>query len=282
MNNLVRLLSFFCALALNLYATGVEAAPTVEQLKRVIERSGVPPWKQAIEQAKVLRTNTPNSNSSATWLALDAENEKAAFARVTNPRDGNDLSILSMWLRWKILSENADGRYSYAYAANLNYMLDQNGLPLYAKEAVIFFFHARISIAIDGARCKDQASPESVVYGYETQPYIQPLIEKVSKMSKRDKAFAMLEAVTLEQLRSERPLLDGLCTRGAATALKALAAGRQPMEQNQNSSASQKLPGKTYAIDTSGIEPDLYSIEEWKVKRRQILDRFIQSAAESL
>jgi len=264
------------------FSVATEAAPTAEQLKKVIEKNGMPPWKLATEQVKAMRANPPNVLFATTWKALDSEVEKAALARVTNPQDGNDLNALSMWLRWKILSENADGRYSYAYAANLNYMLDQKGIPLYPTEAVVFFLHARLSLAIDGARCKDRASPESVVIGYETQPYLRPLIENVSKISKREKAIAMLEAVTLEELRGERPLLDGLCTRGAATALKALSAGRQVVKQSPNDSESQKTFGETYTIDTSGIEPSLLSEEEWKAKRRQILDSQIQSAAESL
>jgi hypothetical protein len=272
---------FFCV------TTGsADAAPTQEQIKQLIQKNGIPEWQIATAKIKAIHTNPPNSRAAEKWKTLDAETDvltgKAPLERATTARDVNELHELSLWLRWRILSENADGRYSYAYAANLQHMLDRNGAPLYAKEAAVFFFHARLALSIDGARCVDQASPESVAIGYESQPYVRGLIEQIEKMSKKEKAIAMLEAVTLEELRGERPLLGALCTRGAQAMLKAMAFGRKFVEVSPNDSSASESFGKTYTIDISGIEPEVVPEEQWRKKRREVLDNYIRIAIEAL
>jgi hypothetical protein len=262
------------------------ASPSVEQVKQLMETTGIPQWQKAAAQAKALRANPPSASAAETWKSLDqatdATTGKAPLARVTTPRDANDFQDVTAWLRWKILSENADGRYSYAYAANLSYMLKSDGTPLFAMESAVFFFHARLALAIDGARCVDRSSPESVTVGYESQPYFKPVIERIGKMSKKERAVAILEAVGLEELRGERPLLGQLCTRGTRTMLRAMNAGRAPVEQPSDSAAGLGASGKTYAIDTSGIEAELIPEGQWRTKRREILDHQIRNAAEAL
>lgn len=260
------------------------AAPTLEQMQQFMQKAAIPQWKNAASQMKSVRSSPPDAYAGETWAALDADTNvatgKAPLERVTTPRDGKDMFVLSTWLRWRILSENADARYSYAYASNLHYMRDSKGV--FQKEAAVFFFLARLALAVDGARCVDQASPQSVGMGYETQRYIQPLMEQLSQMSKKDKAIAMLEAASIEEMRGERPMLVGLCTRGARTMLKAMTAGRQPERVTASDPRAADSLGKTYSIDVSGIEPDLLPEDQWRKKRREILDTFISNAVEAL
>lgn len=249
-------------------------------------KKGVPPWQRAIAQAKALRASPPDESTAEKWKLLDSETDpstgKAPLARITSPSDAKDFQTVTAWLRWRILSENADGRYSYAYAANLHYMVKPDGTPLYPMESAVFFFHARLALAIDGARCVDQSSPESVSFGFESQPYLRPLIERIDKMSKKERAIAILEAVTLEELRGERPPFVQLCAQGTTAMLRAMNAGRQPVEKSSDSSGNISALGKTYAIDVSGIEPEMISEDQWKAKRRQILDQHVRNAAEAL
>lgn len=270
----------------SLLANFAFASPTVEQVKQAIDKNGMPPWKRAIAEIRAFRANLPDKDMAEKWKMLDAETDpaigKAPLARATTARDAKDFQDITAWLRWRVLSENADGRFSYAYAANLRYMVTSDGTPLYPKEAAVFFFHARLALAIDGARCVDQSSPESVSVGYETQPYFKPLLETIGKMSKKERAIAILEAVTLEEVRGERPPFVQLCTMGTRTMLRAMSVGRQPLEQSSDASGSIGALGKTYAVDVSGIEPELIPDEQWKVKRRQILDQQIRNAAEAL
>lgn len=260
------------------------AAPTLEQVQQLMKRRAIPVWQNAAAQIKRLRDNPPDAYATETWKALDAETDvttgKAPLARATMPKDGKDLFVIATWLRWRILSENADPRYSYAYATDLHYMRDNNGG--FQKDAAIFFFQAKLALAIDGARCVDRASPDSIALGYETQKYVQPLIEQIGKMSKNEKAVAMLEAAAIEEMRGERPLLGAICTRGARTMLKAMASGRQPVQVSPSDPRASQSLGNTYSIDVSGLEPEVLSEDQWRAKRREILNSYIKSAAESL
>lgn len=275
----------FCCIAttlsiISLTAGNAAAEPTVEQMQQIMQRSAIPAWQKATVQVRGLRSNPPDSDAAETWKALDSETNvatgKAPLERATTPKDGKDMFILSTWLRWRILSENADPRYSYAYASNLHYMRDGKGD--FKREAAVFLFHARVALSIDGARCVDQASPQSIALGFEKQKYIQPLIEQLALMSKNEKAAAMLEAVALEEMRGERPLLGALCTRGARAMQKAIVSSRQIEEVNPSGRRASQSLGKTYSVDVSGIEPEVISEAQWRKRRREIIDSFVRSA----
>jgi hypothetical protein len=253
-------------------------------MKHVVQKAGVAQWEKAAAQMRTVRRTPPDSYNRKLWAELDAETDvasgKAPLERATLAQDGRDMLSISTWLRWRVLAENADARYSYAYASNLHYMRDANGG--FQKEAAMFLLHARLALEIDGARCIDQASPQSVVMGYEAQPYIRPLLDQVGKMTKRDRALALLDAVAIEEMRGERPLLPGLCTRGARSMLRAMAAGRQPESISASDPRAANSIGKTFAVDVSGLEPELTTEDQWRKKRRGILDSAIKNVSEAL
>jgi len=120
--------------------------------------------------------------------------------------------------------------------------------------------------------------------GYETQSNFRPLIEKVEKMPTKNKAIALLEAVSIEELRGERPAMEMLCAQGARTALQALNQGRQRQKAAPNDIDKGRIlgEGNTYTIDTSGIKPEFIPTTQWQKLRREILDRNISSAAKAL
>lgn len=256
---------------------GIEQRSTVQKL---MQSTSIPQWEKARDQIRWLRLNPPDIAAAETWKSLDAETNtyigKAPLTRATISRDGKHLFDLSSWLRWSILSENADGRYSYAYALNLHRMWDGNGN--FNREAAVFFFHARLALKIDGARCVDKSSPESIAVGYETQRNIQPLIGQLAQMTLKERAIALLEAISLEEVRGERPPLSYLCTSGGQTIQKAISLGRQP----EPSSSKTSHLGNTYSIDTSEIEPEVLPEDQWQKKRREILDDHIRFAINAL
>lgn len=260
------------------------SAEELQQVQQTLRKESIPPWQEAASQVKSLRAHPPDAYAADTWAMLDAETNvstgKAPLDRATTPKDAKDMLVLQAWLRWRILSENADARYSYAYAADLHYMRSPSGTL--HKQAAVFFFHARLALAIDGARCLDQDSWQGVRFGMEGQPYIQPLLTQLSQMPKRDKALAMLEAAAIEEMRGERPLTAGLCTRGLRSMHKAQSAGRQPEPLSSADPQASGAVGKTYSVDVSGLEPDLLAEDLWRKKRREILDTFIKNAAEAL
>lgn len=251
-----------------------------EHVLKLMQTNSIPQWEKARDQMRWLRLNPPNAAAAETWKSLDTETSFytgiAPLTKATTPRDSKHLFDLSSWLRWSILSENADGRYSYAYALNLHRMRDENGN--FNREAAVFFFHARLALKIDGARCADKSSVESIAAGYETQRNIQPLIEQISQMFLKERAIVLLEAVSLEEVRGERPILSYLCASGGQTILKAINLGRQSGETSPNTSHL----GNTYSIDTSEIEPEVLPDDQWQKKRREILDDHIRSAINAL
>ena len=273
-------------LGLVVLSSTATAAPTDEQVRRVMTERAIPNWKKASIQASELKASPRNSSWSEFWRALDDQVKSvsgtAALAKASNPSDSNELFANAAWLRWKVLSENADGRYSYVYSFVLSHMKGPDGD--YLKEAAVFLYHARLAIAIDGARCVDRSSPESYISGYETQKTFQWLLEKVGKMTTQEKAVALLEAVSIEEMRGERTPYEWLCTQGVRTELHAMNQGRQPQKVEQPDKDNRNVlgQGNTYTIDTSGIKAELVPEREWKKIRREILDRNISNAAKGL
>ena len=261
-------------------------APTEEQIKVVMAERSVPNWKKASVQASELRASPPNKSWSEFWRELDAQvktvSGTAALAKASSPRDANELFANAAWLRWKILSDAGDGRFSYVYSFVLSHMKGPDGD--YSREVAVFLYHARLAIAIDGARCADRSSPETFVSGYETQKTFQRLLEQVEKMAPKDKAIALLEAVAIEEMRGERPPYEWLCTQGVRTPLQAMNQGRLPQKVEPSDVDKSNILGRdnTYTIDTSGIKAEFVPENQWKKSRREILDRNISSAIKAL
>ena len=267
-----------CLLAACLAPAGTLAGPTPEQARRYVDTRSIPQWQQAVVQAKAFPARPRDARSAGTWKALteEAATGKAPLARATTPVDAVDMALLLDWLRWQVLSENADGRYSYAYAANLAWMRDPAGKPMFRMEGAVFLFHARLALTIDSARCVDRTGLEAVMAGFEAQPYFAPVLESLRTMPVQERAAAWVEAIALEEVRGERPPFPALCNRGLATLHKALTVGHQPVEQ-----ASQAgTPGRTLVVDTTGMDADLIPEAEWKASRRQLLDEQIRRATE--
>jgi hypothetical protein len=102
------------------------------------------------------------------------------------------------WLRWKILTQGADGRYSYAYSYLLGNIKDSKGDL--STEAAIFLNHGRLSLAIENARCEDNTSSRSIVDGYELQPDFQPILKNTENLPASGKAVLWLEAISIEEM----------------------------------------------------------------------------------
>ena len=261
-------------------------APTDDQIKRVMNERSIPNWKKASIEVRELRASPRNKSWGEFWRALDDQEKTVsgttALAKASNSKDANELLANAAWLRWKVLSDAADGRYSYAYSFVLSHIKGPDGD--YLKEAAVFLYHARLAITIDGARCADRSSPETFISGYETQKTFQWLLERVVKMTPKEKAIASLEAIAIEEMRGERPAYEWLCSQGVRTELQAMNQGRQPQKVEQGGDDNSLILGRgnTYAIDTSGIKPVLIPESEWKNIRRQILDRGITRAAQAL
>lgn len=259
------------------------AQPSAEQLKQIVLQKSVPSWIRAIETSKQIKANPPVKSWPELWDNLDATEKTSstqALTKASNATNGQDMYGYATWLRHKILADNADGRYSYAYAYDLMHMKDGKGSLL--NEAATFLANARLAIAIDGARCRDSAGAEHLRLKYETQESLRPLVLMVEKMSARDKAVAMLEAAGIEEARGERPPMEAMCNIGARAIARALNQGQEPRKVDTDPAEKNPTMGDTYEVDTTKIKAELVPITEWRKARREILDKTISDAAKLL
>lgn len=260
------------------------AAPTMEQVNRVTREVTIPMLRIEVARLKALRANPLTREMGSLWDELDRETDpttgKAPLARVNNPKDNMDMAMATAWLRWRILSENADSRYSYAHAANVHRTSETSGIM--KMEAVIYFFQGRLALRIDGARCVDQSSPEGIGLRYETDKSIQPLYAYIAALSKVEKALAMFTAAAIEEMRGERPPVGDLCVHGVRATLRALQSGRQFEPISPTDPRAPDSPGRNFEINVSGFEPEVIPDDEWRIKRREIIDSFIKAAIDQL
>jgi hypothetical protein len=256
--------------------------PTAEQVRQAMNERIIPNWNRSVEQIASFQHNLPDP-FKPTWSMLDelSKSKTGALTKVSNPVDINELIVNSSWLRWKILVDKADGRYSYKYAYLLGMMNAPDGN--FKKESAVFFYHARLAMNIDGERCVDKTSPNSIIDGYETQPTFN-IQEKISKMTPSERAKIQLEAIAIEYVVGERPVNEKICTQGNQSVLSAILQGQKPKKAENQSLADGKLAGQnnTYTVDTSNIKAQLVPEEKWKEIRIKILDEMFLRAVKDL
>ncbi|BDT67363.1 hypothetical protein os1_15390 [Comamonadaceae bacterium OS-1] len=206
------------AVALLWACLGVAQATSFEDIQRIKATEGIPRWREAAQRARALRADPPTAAAAAAWKALDAQTDpqvgKAPLDLTTGTLTSTDLLLNATWLRWRVLSENADARYSFAYAMDLARMRSgTNNSDNYDDEATIFFFHAKLALTLDGMRCTDRSKAEHLQNWYAALAGQQPLAQKAARMPLDEKSAAILEAITMEEMLGERPPMGWLCPR---------------------------------------------------------------------
>lgn len=202
---------------------GAAQATSFEDIQRIKATEGIPRWREAAQRTRALRAEPPTAAAAAAWKALDAQTDpqvgKAPLDHSTGALSGTDLLLNATWLRWQVLSENADARYAFAYAMNLSRMRSgPNNTDRYDDEAIVFFFQAKLALTLDGMRCSDRTKAEHLQNWYATLPGLQPLAQMAARMPLAEKSAAILEAITLEEMLGERPAMGWLCPRREAIA----------------------------------------------------------------
>ena len=112
-------------------------------------------------------------------------------------------------MRRQILVNNADGRYSYAYAYLLLLVSQQDSS--YQEEALIFFTHARLSLAIDELRCANKKDTGYLQEQIENQGDMTVLKSALASLSPQQQNMLALNAQTIELMRGERQPMTWLC-----------------------------------------------------------------------
>jgi hypothetical protein len=233
---------------------GTAQATSFEDIQRIKTTEGIPRWREAALRARTLRAEPPTATVAAAWNALDAQTDpqvgKAPLDQSTGVLTNADLLINASWLRWRVLSENADARYSFAYAMDLARM--RSGTNNYDDEATVFYFHAKLALTLDGMRCTDRSKAEHLQNWYAALAGLQPLAQKAARMPLSEKSAAVLEAITMEEMLGERPAMGWLCPRRSA-----------------------EIPATT-------APPRFLSDEAWRKYRKDLLEQLTRNALKDL
>jgi hypothetical protein len=259
------------------------AGPSNEQVNHFLELK-ISQWRNLSENIAMSKT-TSDERVIKLWQEYDAETDntsgKTPLAKIM--QDDSDTAHKMAWLRRKVIGQNGDPRYSYAYAMALSRMMDDQGDLM--KEATVLRWHAQLALKIDGARCVDQSSPQSIAISYESLPQMQQLINHINSMPAKEKAISQLEAIALERIRGERQPFGGLCTSGnlaKSEALKSKGVEATLKDVKDKPRELKDTTVKTINVDTSGIMPKYIDEAQWKLKREELLRKLTDSAAANL
>jgi len=237
---------------------------------KYINETLLPFYSDSKSRTNNVTNNPPTPAYKATWDALNeaerVKTTKELLAFAMEGMDPHERSAKLIWLRWKILDGNADSRYSYAYAYLLSITKDAGSATTMMQSAATFLFQARISLAIDGAHCLDQASPPNARRSMEQVPQMSPILNYIANGPKSEVADSLANAIAIEKFRPNRPPSNWLCKLGAASASKAL----------NDPSAIKFATGNIY-VDTSNTPPEFASGDIWLQRKKSIISEQLKS-----
>jgi hypothetical protein len=237
-------------------------------------------WEKSIAETRELRRNPPNAEVKKLWEDLDRSVRESKDGvppeKIISPKDSAEVAAIMAWLRWRVLSEKADSRYGYFYAAYLNHVTDPNGGRLFANEAGIFLLHARLSLLIDDAWCLDRASLSVVQRRLNTFAFFRPVVDALGATDKKQTSKLLLQALTIEYVLKRKNKWADICKHGALTAMNALEAN----VPRTVGPATSDLNSKSVLLDVSNIEPKFVDESVWQQKRNAIWSRNVQSVSE--
>ncbi|APW38346.1 hypothetical protein RD110_15050 [Rhodoferax koreense] len=248
-----------CALACAVLALWAPAAtaqpPSFEDIQRIKAEVAVPRWRDAANVSRLLHANPPDPATAEQWRSLDADTDpqigKTPLERIAHAPEAQR-NTNARWLRWRVLAENADARYSFAYAAQLIKMRDTQGD--FEEEAILFQLHAKLALTLDGVRCTDPSKLNHLQRWYTSQEDARQLELKAASLTPAQRSGLVLEAIAIEDMRGERPAMGWLCPR------------REP----------------EHATSTAEALPRFVPDAEWRSKRASLLDQLARDAMRNL
>lgn len=237
------------------------AYPQSAELKDKTYAVALDDWQRSAGQMRATRAGTHPEWARALFATWEEEEKKPNKGRVielvTNPKDAREMGAALEWLRARVLLDQSDARYSFAYAFNLFRTRDQGGD--YRTEAIHFFLHGKIAIRIDGARCANASAPANKILGLESQ--LKELEAFTQTMPPRAFWIARLMAVALEDFVGPRERQEWLCS-GGLTAV-------QDFRDLQEVPTPPGGIGRTFVID--GSKAEFIEDAEWRKRRDEYL-----------
>lgn len=265
-------LLFFSAL----FSSSQVSAFTVQDLRNDITHKGVPIWKH---QADTMRKFVEKNNGSEVqkiWEELSQLTEKnmdEEFERfIVNPPTEQAMVVYANWLRWKILTKNADGRYAYYYAYLIQRGYEKSGNESMKNEPMIFYVLAHLSSEIDSLYCADKSARGQITRQYEQKDFMTGVNNIKLTKSKSEMLQYFVNALSIEEMRGPRPPQAVFCRQGYESISKAVKLGRMPTAKVI---AEGPMKGITVSddstVDTSDIQPEYISNEAFLDQREKFI-----------
>lgn len=213
MTNNLSIKAVFYILGSLLFSFSCNAA-TKQDIERYVD-SSQSKWQALIKQTDEIINKAPNKKISSMWQELDKlvmdGKDKLALEKATDPVNDMELQVYLVWLRAKMLHK-ADSRYAYSYAANLRLLKDDSGE--YPFEMAVYAYYANLAFKVDAEQCEDGSDVEQFITGYETQKAFLDVLSKVNTLTNKQKVGAMVEALALNKVLSDRVGNDFICRIG--------------------------------------------------------------------
>lgn len=263
------------AASLSLLVACAQTPRSPEQQKQAlhthIDQEKVPFWRKQQAVLTQVMNQPPNAFYKLIWVGLDeAERTQPVpqlLAQAMQHQNPQDRDASMIWLRWRIVHGNADARYAYAYAHMLSTTAAAGTTHPMLSEAAAFLYLGRLSIAMDGARCADAASPPVAQRRLESSPAMAPLLQYIATGAAHEVVNARANAIAIEQVRGDRPAQAWVCNMGAASMLQAVSNGTTPQKVNE----------RQVLVDTSGVTPGFVDDALKRQRQQAIMDIQLQA-----
>ena len=263
-----------------LFTSSYSFAFSIESAKDEIKKSANTTWKYNIDQINNYIQNEKDSETLKIWDNLNKLYEKDAEREIidlfSSVKSGEEAAAIRDWLRWIILTKNADGRYAYLYSYILDY--EERRKRKKEKNSIVFYTLAHLSTEMDSLYCADKSARRIITNKYEKEPHMQALNEQKSKYSKQEMLNYAFNALSIEELRGAREPKAVYCQYSNNSILQAIKLGRTPkIETIQNGPMKGVTVASDFSIDTSDIPQEYISKEDFLKEREKYIDSVISA-----
>jgi hypothetical protein len=266
-----------------LFTSSYSFALSIDSAKNEIKKNANTTWKYNIDQINNYIQNEKDSETLKIWDYLNKLYEKDAEKEIIdlffNVKSGEEAAAIRDWLRWIILTKNADGRYAYLYSYILDY--EERRKRKKEKHSIVFYTLAHLSTEMDSLYCADKSARRVITNKYEKEPHMQALNEQKSKYSKNEMLNYAFNALSIEELRGARKPLAVYCQYSNNSILQAIKLGRTPkIETIQDGPMKGITIANDFSIDTSDIPQEYISKEDFLQEREKYIDSVISAFAD--
>jgi hypothetical protein len=187
--------------------------------------------------------------------------------RVNQPRNAEEFRLGLAWLRDKSLSGFGGSRIHYSYALGL--------FRAEIKDTATFaYLLALLTGRVDAVRCADPSAPGDKLPRWEQN--LAPIFQHFLSLELGQRKQLISLAVAVEEQSSGRAPDTWLCSGGLSFMLKFAEKHKNNPSPPTREIQDPTRPGRTILLDDPDIRPEFVTDEEWQVRRRQVIAKFVE------